>query len=437
MQRFIIPVLLMLSFYSTAQQHVLHYDEATGFDHQTSNVSLSFFQAMGATNNFVVVQDSDGSEFTDASLATYDLVIFSNTSGDEGLTAAQRAAFEKYIDENGGKMIGIHAASDTYRHSSANGGKTGTWDWYAETLGGSVQTNPNHTSANHVNDITKINNDPATEGISFPWTKEEEYYYWENGYIHPSIIEIMRVGDSGDNSYDDPRPISWKRTKPGGAEIFYTAMGHKTGNFTSDNTNGFADFRVMLENVTLDFLSSVLPVELNDFTGEFDVGRQLVQLSWTTLSESGADYFEIQKSIDGIIWLPWGKTNAVGESTTIQTYESQDRLPNIGKNYYRLKQYDLNGEYQIYEPIVVEVKSNSEITMSPNPAVEQIHLNFGKRINSSNIHVLDISGRIVKIIEVEGTDSIEINLEELLPGIYYLQIEGPDVRQMMKFVKSQ
>ena len=44
---------------------------------------------------------------------------------------------------NGGGYLGIHAASDTYRHSTANGSSTGTWDWYAEMAGASVQEGPN------------------------------------------------------------------------------------------------------------------------------------------------------------------------------------------------------------------------------------------------------------------------------------------------------
>src|SRR5690349_19744876 len=112
-----------------SQCKVLHYTETSGFDHQTRAASFAMFQQMGLQFGFTVHNDSAGQSF--GSLQQYDAVIFSNTSGDNILDAAQKANFELYIN-NGGCFIGIHAASDTYRHSTANGTNTGAWDWYAE-----------------------------------------------------------------------------------------------------------------------------------------------------------------------------------------------------------------------------------------------------------------------------------------------------------------
>ena len=136
---------------------VLHYTETSGFNHNTRSQSLAMFQAIGSTNGFTVTNDQSGAEFNSlANLQQYAVVIFSNTSGNNILNASQRANFEAYI-QGGGSYIGIHAASDTYRHSSANGGSTGTWDWYAENVAGcSVQQSPNHTSQNHNNNMTSL-----------------------------------------------------------------------------------------------------------------------------------------------------------------------------------------------------------------------------------------------------------------------------------------
>src|SRR5687767_11070443 len=90
---------------------VLHYTETSGFDHQTRSVSFAMFQQMAVQFGFTVDHDSTGQAFSN--LQQYDAVIFSNTSGDNILDAAQKANFEQYIN-NGGTFIGIHAASDTY-----------------------------------------------------------------------------------------------------------------------------------------------------------------------------------------------------------------------------------------------------------------------------------------------------------------------------------
>lgn len=194
------------------------------------------FEEMGLDNNWVVTTDDNGSMFTSLdSLEKFEIVIFSNTSGSSGLDAIQRANFESYI-AGGGSYFGIHAATDTYRHSTANGGSTGDWDWYAENVAGaSVQQSPNHTSSNHVDTIYHlIPGISITANIPSPWVKKEEYYYWENGYLAPGFDDVLKVGDTGNNSYDDPRMVARCKDLPGGGRTFYTSLGHDKLNFTND-----------------------------------------------------------------------------------------------------------------------------------------------------------------------------------------------------------
>ncbi len=215
---------------------VLHYTETTGYDHNTRNQSLSMFQSWENTDNFVVTSDDNGDEFNSLSnLQQYAVVVFSNTSGDNGLNASQRANFEAYIAQ-GGSYLGIHAASDTYRHSTANGGSTGEWDWYAETVAGaSVQQSPNHTNQNHNNTMTHEEaGHPTLANVPDPWNKTEEYYYWENGYLSSDFTELLRVASTGGNSYDAPRMMAHCNNLAGGGRAFYTALGHSSSNYTND-----------------------------------------------------------------------------------------------------------------------------------------------------------------------------------------------------------
>ncbi len=224
---------------SQAVFKVLHYTETSGYDHNTRVNSLAMLQSLGASNGFTVDNDTDGSSFDSLSnLQQYAVVVFSNTSGNNILDSAQRANFEAYIN-GGGSYVGIHAASDTYRHSTANGGNTGTWDWYAEMAGASVQTNPNHVSGTPLYEMSKIGTHPATDSLPDPWAKNEEYYYWQGGYYNAGNIPVLEVeetiGPNGQvNSYDSARPMSWYKYLPGGGRSFYTALGHSNSNYTSD-----------------------------------------------------------------------------------------------------------------------------------------------------------------------------------------------------------
>jgi len=241
-----ITTLILLLFLSTSVSaqntiKILHYSETSGFDHQTRNQSFSMFQQFQLPNsrNLTVIHDLDGSEFNNLSnLQTYDLIVFSNTSGNAILDSTQRSNFEQYI-QNGGNLLGIHAATDTYRHSSANGSSTGVWDFYAETLGGSVQRAPNHVRGTPVYDISKFIPHQSTNHLPNPWSKAEEYYYWENGYLDSTIRIVLNVeetvGPNGQvNSYDSARAVSWYKQNVFGGKVFYTSMGHLSSNFTSD-----------------------------------------------------------------------------------------------------------------------------------------------------------------------------------------------------------
>ena len=239
MTRLTIALLFVLAGRIAVAQAILHYAETSGFDHGTREESLLMFQSIATAIGATVVDDPDGSQFNSlASLQAFDVVVFSNTSGDALLDPVQRASFEAYIAD-GGSLLGIHAASDTYRHSTANGSNTGSWDFYAELLGASVQQNPNHVSGTPLYDLSHVGVHPSTANLPDPWAKEEEYYYWESGYYGPDNAAVLMVEETvgpndSENTYDPPRPMSRYRELPAGGRVFYTALGHAVSNYTSD-----------------------------------------------------------------------------------------------------------------------------------------------------------------------------------------------------------
>ncbi len=258
----LLPCLISLSAFG---QNVLHYSETSGFDHGTRDVSLAMFGAIAMENGLVVTSDNDGSTFNSlATLQQFDAIVFSNTSGADLLDPTQRANFEAYIAQ-GGSVMGIHAASDTYRHSAANGNNTGAWDFYAELIGASVQENPNHVDGTPLYDLSHIGTHASTAGLPDPWAKNEEYYYWEGGYYRDDNVPVLQVeetvGPNGEvNSYDAPRPMSWYRELPEGGRVFYTALGHAGSNYTDD-----ALFRQHIEDALMwliDIASHVEPLPL-------------------------------------------------------------------------------------------------------------------------------------------------------------------------------
>lgn len=231
--------LFVFSFSTFGQKKILHYSETSGFDHNTRINSELMFAQFGIANTFVITNDRDGSAFDSLNnLLQFDVIVFSNTSGNSILNNLQQSNFEQYIT-NGGALLGIHAATDTYRHSSANGNLTGSWDFYPETMGGSVQENPNHVAGTPNYTIEKIAPHPSVKDLPNLWSKNEEYYYWENGFLDTAIHVVLKVEQTVGpnnriNSYDSSRAVAWEKTLVSGSRVFYTSLGHANSNYTSD-----------------------------------------------------------------------------------------------------------------------------------------------------------------------------------------------------------
>ncbi len=236
-----IALLIKIELYSQDTIRILHYTETTGFNHNTKLVSKNLFLRIcdsltANTSSVWVLISTDSSEIFDdlPLLQKFDVVIWSNTTGSLGLTIPQQQNYEQYVYA-GGNYLGIHAASDTYRHSSANGNNTGVWDFYAETLSGcSVQESPTHTDANHNNSMTHQLSHPILDFIPNPWNKIEEYYYWENGFISSEFIPLLNVNPTGLNSYDAARMTAHYIEHPWGSRSFYTSLGHSANDYDNN-----------------------------------------------------------------------------------------------------------------------------------------------------------------------------------------------------------
>lgn len=98
-----------------------------------------------------------------------------------------------------------------------------------------------------------------------------------------------------------------------------------------------------------------LPVELLYFEGE--ANPTFNYLKWATASEQNSSYFDIEKSTDGEIWRTIGQEQAAGNSTEKINYSYVDNIDQFTLHYYKLVQYDIDGQFKIYGPIVL----NNEI----------------------------------------------------------------------------
>lgn len=276
---------------------ILHFTGTSGFDHNTRSASATMFTEIGQIENFTIVDTDDSDIFNNLdSMMTFAAIVFSNTSGNSLFDALQRQNLESYFNSGKG-FLGLHAATDTYR--------TG-WPYYNSLVGGIVQTSPNHTSQNHVDTMTKQLNHPVVYGLPDPWIKQEEYYYWDlNGGMVDTInfTTAYKVNRTGSQSYDRERPITWFRKFPSGTRSFYTALGHKSSNYT-DPSN---EFRHLVRNGVC-WVSKASATE-DDPDIWLDVEYDI--------SVADKNHGLIMKSADGSCWKITVETNGQLKSSPI------------------------------------------------------------------------------------------------------------------------
>ncbi|MFZ4798158.1 MAG: fibronectin type III domain-containing protein, partial [Bacteroidia bacterium] len=144
-----------------------------------------------------------------------------------------------------------------------------------------------------------------------------------------------------------------------------------------------------------------LPVKLNSFNGF--VKNNDVELNWTTAFELNNDYFIVEKSVDNIHFEAIGKIKGKGNSNIVSNYnltdyDAMNGNANNGILFYRLNQFDFDGQNAKSDVIVVKVSANgnNQLEAFPNPFENNITLMINSNLNSNaTINIIDIQGKIV------------------------------------------
>jgi hypothetical protein len=104
-----------------------------------------------------------------------------------------------------------------------------------------------------------------------------------------------------------------------------------------------------------------LPIELLYFTAQSTPDG--IDLLWASGSELNCAGFKLERSSDASNWLDIGYVEGAGNSQQVIRYLFEDRKPTLGVNYYRLIQYDFDGDFEILQTIAI--MWNKETQTSP------------------------------------------------------------------------
>jgi hypothetical protein len=182
----------------------------------------------------------------------------------------------------------------------------------------------------------------------------------------------------------------------------------------------------------------VLPVVLTSFTAIAQGAA--VKLNWNTSLQAGFSRFDIQRSGDGEHFSTIGTVSAPDSSTTPDQYTFTDSDPLTGRNYYRLSMVDQEGTIAYSDIHSVNFNSGNEpavtLTVYPNPVAGRLHLALTNFMGQTGIRLLNSQGQVMRTMTVVSPSTVEIPVDGLARGVYFVEIEGTNsgryIREIMK-----
>lgn len=248
-------------------------------------------------------------------------------------------------------------------------------------------------------------------------------------YVHVNFRYRVNGGpvvSSGNLTGGTGVTSTWSPTATGSTLEIWACM-NATGNndvynLTSMNTN----------------VGSPLPVKWSGFfIAPTEKGHS--QLYWQTASEINNDYFEIERSMDGIQFSAIGRIKGSGNRSEPTNYSYLDETAKAGNTYYyRVKQVDFDGTEDFSTVLNITIKGLAlGIAVSPNPTDDFIRIELDEVLESTMfLDVLDLNGRVIRTITIEeGAYVHQVDLSDLADGLYVLKSKGSDAIHQ-KIVKS-
>lgn len=183
----------------------------------------------------------------------------------------------------------------------------------------------------------------------------------------------------------------------------------------------------------------VLPTEMTSFSATSR--KTWIQLDWKTKREWDNDYFMVEKSTDAQIFKSLKRVDSKGQSDAGTSYSVDDSKPANGVNYYRIKQYDLNGVYKYSHTVTAHIEvPQTEWDIYPNPATNNLNINIHSPIEQvAVLGIFDMFGRQVymEVLSLEKGLQVHSQALSLLPvGMYNLVLMGDNLSLHQRFVKN-
>ncbi len=236
--------------------------------------------------------------------------------------------------------------------------------------------------------------------------------------------------------------ITAKATGPGN----YIALSDASASPIASSTTNYFNIKNRPATGQMYEFTPFSPLYINLLKFHGERVNNIHQLTWTTQVEINNTGFEVQRSVDGVIFEKIGYVASKasgGSSTSPIDYNFEDIKPLVGTNYYRLKQIDRNNHFSYSRTILVKGGSKGSFAINilyPNPATDLIKIVLANDVAGPiDIIVADVAGKVYiqqRSAAIAGENHYSIDVAKLAKGMYYLKAIGGDGDiTVSKFIK--
>ena len=201
-------------------------------------------------------------------------------------------------------------------------------------------------------------------------------------------------------------------------------IGQQT--ITSEPFNNFSPFTIGYIN-----FGGPLPVKFANVKA-YQQGNG-VRIDWSNFTESDVVNYKIERSSNGIDFIPLSAINAALNNGGRADYSYKDASPINGVNFYRIQSLETDGK-KLYSVIVrVDTKNGTiKITIYPNPVTDGQFVLQTPDLKKGvyNLNVFNSTGQKVytQLLNHTGgfvTQSVQLP-SSVKPGLYHLQLIGDE-----------
>lgn len=172
-----------------------------------------------------------------------------------------------------------------------------------------------------------------------------------------------------------------------------------------------------------------LPVSLVSFQAKKNGGA--VAVSWKTANEIGIDAFEVEKSTDG---QHFNIVGALPGGAAAGNYSLLDKSGVKGTVYYRLRILDSKTGAS-YGPVAAVSDEAPELFIAPNPVQSSLQVQYPKSVDGYLEIITSTGQKLRRVPAALGSTATSLDVQALVPGVYYLLYHNADTIAKQLFVK--